>query len=195
MHSQTQELQRYLDNELGAAEKAHIEKHLAECSTCQTRLTQLQAESEALSRTLQSWTLPPDLTHLKQTLSLPAREVKPQINLGLISWTSGIMIVLLFVMTRAIFLLSNQLNWAINMASLLGVNERFEQFTLNLWSVFLIRPFYIIYLGELGEGIILVLAVILPILIYIISISGIAVLYFNWLSLTFAVGQPNKIRS
>ena len=105
------------------------------------------------------------------------------------------MIVLLFVMARAIFLLSSQLNWVTNLASLLGMNERFEPFTSSLWGAFQLRPFYLAYLGELGEGMELIFAIMLPILLYVISMSAIAILFFNWFSLTFAAGRPNKTRS
>jgi hypothetical protein len=144
---------------------------------------------------LQSWTLPADLTELKQPLPLPAREARPQIKPGLMSWLSGIMIVLLFVMARAIFLLSSQLNWITSLASLLGMNERFEPFTSSLWGAFQLRPFYLSYLGELGEGIGLVLAITLPILRYVVLMSIIMILFLNWFSLTFAAGRPNKTRS
>ena len=192
MHNQEQELQRYLDEELGPEERARVEKHLAECSTCQTRLTKLQA----LTVVLQSWTLPPDLAQLKQPLLLPAREAKPQVDLSLTGWISGIMIVLLFAMTRAIFSLGNQLNWVARLASTLRINGRIEQLTSTLWDLFSIQPFYLSYLGELGKGIISILTIMLPLLLYVVSVGVIAILYFNWFSLIWIFArQSNKIRS
>jgi hypothetical protein len=192
MHSQEQELQRYLDEELGPKERDRVEKHLAECSTCQTRLGELQA----LVTVLQSWTSPTDLAHLKQPLSLPAREAKSQVDLSLIGWISGLIILLLFVMARAIFLLSSELNWVARLASTLHLDRRVEQLTTNLWNLFSIRPFYLSYLGELGEGITSILGIILPILLYAVTLGVIAVLYYNWFSLTWnSVGQSNKTRS
>jgi hypothetical protein len=192
MHSQEQELQRYFDGELGAEEKAKVEKHLAECSTCRTRLGELQA----LTTVLQSWTLSPDLAQLKRPLLLPARKVKSQVDLSLIGWIFGLMIVLLFAMTRAIFSLSNQLNWVARLASTLRINGRIEQLTSHLWNLFSIQPFYLSHLGELGEGIILILGIMLPYLFYGLILGAIAVLYFNWFSLTWTfVGRSNTIRS
>ena len=192
MHSQEQELQRYFDGELGAEEKARVEKHLAQCSTCQARLGELQA----LTTILQSWTVPSSLTRLTLLLSLPARETNPQADLGLIGWTSGIVIVLLFVVVRAIFWLSNQLNWATDLVSTFGINGRVERLTSTLWGSFSVHPFYLSYLGELGEGIMSVLMIILPLLLYVVSVGVIAILYFNWFSLIWiSARQSNKIRS
>ncbi len=194
MHSQAQELQRYLNEELGQAEQAQVEKHLAECSTCRTRLSELQAEAEALSHILQSWVLPAALNQLDEPLSLPARAARPPLNPGFISWASGVAIMVLFVLARAVFLLNSQLNWLADLVRLVGLNEWTGPLPLGLGNEFWLRPFYLAYLGELGEGIGLILTLLLPTLLYVISLGVLAILFFNWFSLTFA-NRLNRIRS
>ncbi len=190
MHSQDKDLERYLDNALAPVERVNIEKHLAGCSTCRTRLNDLQAQAKALSELLQSWALPPELSQLDEPVLLPTQTGRRQLNPGFIGWMSGLGVMLLFVLIRAIFWLSGQLNWLANLASLLGFNERIE-----LWRVFQFRPFFLAYLGELGEGIGLILAFILPVLLYVVAIGTIVILFFNWLSLTLAAGRPHRMRS
>lgn len=192
MHRQTQELQRYLDGELGSEDRTRLEQHLAECSTCRARL----AEWQTLTTVLQSWTVPPDLTQLERPLSLPAREAKPRVGPGLIGWTSGLILALLFVLVRAIFLLSNQLNWAVWLAARLGIDGQFAQLASSLWRLFMVQPFYLSHPGQLGEKIMLVLVILLPLLLYVLAIGFITILYLNWFSLVWlSVRQSNKIRS
>ncbi|MBN1991927.1 MAG: zf-HC2 domain-containing protein [Anaerolineae bacterium] len=191
MHSQEAELLRYLDGELGSAERMKVETHLAGCSICRARVTELQA----LAAILQSWILPSGLAQLKQPLSLPARETKTQVNLGIIGWSSGLGLVLLFMMVRAIFWLSSQLNWVARLVETFGFGGWFEQFTTNLWRLVLIHPFYLAYLGEIGQKLRLGLGVMLPFLLYMVSIGVIMILYFNWFSLIFVSRRSDKIRS
>ena len=188
MHNKEQDLQRYVDGELTPAESIRVEKHLAECTSCQTRLDELNA----LTSMLQSWTLPTGLTRLKQSVTLPAQPATTQIKLGVIGWVSGIVLVLLFIMVRAIFLLSGQLNWVVYIAVITGFSSKADQLTFSLGEMFRIHPFFLTLLGEPGEGVGLMMALMVPVLLYVICVGGLIVLYLNWFNLTFG-RQPKKI--
>ena len=162
MHSQTQELQRYFDGELATEARMKLEQHLAACSTCQAQL----AAWLSLSTVLQRWTLPADLDRLSRPFALPAKKTGPQLIPGLLGWGSGIIIILLFVLVQAIFWLSNQLNWIDALISVLGINGRLIQLISNLWGLYQVRPWYLVYLGESSRELLFVLALMLPILLY-----------------------------
>ena len=187
MHSKEQELQRYLEGEFGPEKRAEIEKHLAECRSCQTHLDELKA----LASVLQSWTLPVGLTRLQQPLHLPARQVAPRVKIGIIGWTAGIVIVFLFMMVQAIFLLSSQLNRVARLASVLGIDKQFEQLTASASSLSAVQSLFFTTLGNSSERIILMLGIMLPVLLYVICVGGLIVLYLNWFSLIF-IRQPKK---
>ena len=185
MHKKEQTLQRYLDGELESEERAEVEKHLAECESCQTHLDELKA----LASVFQSWTLPADLTRLQQPLSLPDRQAAPRVKIGIIGWVSGIMIVVLFMMVQAIFLLSSELNRVARLASVLGIDKQFEQLTASVSSLFTV---HFTMLGDSSERIILMLGIMLPVLLYVICVGGLIVLYLNWFSLIF-IRHPKKV--
>ncbi|MBN1219446.1 MAG: zf-HC2 domain-containing protein [Anaerolineae bacterium] len=188
MHNTDRDLQRYLDKELGAEENAMVKQHLAKCSNCQARL----AEFQLLTTVLQSWTLPAGLNQLSRPLSLPVKELKSQGYPGLIGWTSGGVLVVLFVMARAIFWLSQQLNWAIGLTLLVGVNGYLGQILASLGRSALFRPWYLFFLGELGEEMTLILTLMVPILLYVVVMGAITVLFLNWFSLTVNVRQQTR---
>jgi predicted anti-sigma-YlaC factor YlaD len=190
MHKKEQVLQRYLDGELGSAEKAEVEKHLAECATCQAHLDELKA----LASVLQRWSLPANQTRLQQPLSLPNRQATQQAKVGIIGWAAGIVIVVLFMMVQAVFLLSSQLNRVARLASVLGIDEQIEQLTASVSSLFTVQSIFFTTLGDSSERIILLLGLMLPILFYVICVGGLIVLYLNWFNLVI-VNQPKKIRA
>ena len=188
MHKKEQDLQRYLDGELELEERAEIEKHLAECESCQTHLNELKA----LASVLQSWSLPDDLTCLQQPLALPDRQTASRVKIGIIGWVSGIVIVVLFMMVQAIFLLSSQLNRIAGLASVLGIDKQFEQLTASASNLFTVQSLFFTMLGDSSERIILMLGIMLPVLLYVICVGGLIVLYLNWFSLVF-IRQPRKV--
>jgi predicted anti-sigma-YlaC factor YlaD len=190
MHKQEQNLQSYLDGELGREDRAKVEQHLGTCPSCQTRLTELKT----LASVLQSWTLPTGLSQLTQPLALPARPLKSQIKVGVVGWIGGVVVALLFIIIRAIFLLSGQLNWMAYGADVAGLDGGASRLALNLRSGFNLQPFFLTTLGEAGERIGLLVAFILPLLLYVICVGGITVFYLNWFNLTL-VRQPKKTRS
>ena len=190
MHKKEQDLQRYLDGELGSEERVEIEKHLAECASCQTHLDELKA----LASVLQSWSLPPNLTRLQQPLSLPDRQAIPQVKVGIIGWAAGIVIVVLFMMVQAVFLLSSQLNRVARLASVLRIDRQIEQLTASVSSIFTMPPLFFSMLGESSERIILMLGLMLPVLFYVICVGGLLVLYLNWFNLVI-IRQPKKVRA
>lgn len=188
MHKKERYLQRYLDGELELEERVNVEKHLAECESCRTHLDELQT----LASVLQSWSLPADQTRLQQPLSLPSRQATPRVKIGIIGWASGVVIVVLFMMVQAVFLLSNELNRIARLASVLGVSQQIEQLTANISSLFTMRPLFFSILGDSSERIILILGLTLPILLYVICVGGLIVLYLNWFNLVI-IRQP-KVR-
>lgn len=188
MHKKERYLQRYLDGELELEERVNVEKHLAECESCRTHLDELQT----LTSVLQSWSLPADQTRLQQPLSLPSRQATPRVKIGIIGWASGVVIVVLFMMVQAVFLLSNELNRIARLASVLGVSQQIEQLTANISSLFTMRPLFFSILGDSSERIILILGLTLPILLYVICVGGLIVLYLNWFNLVI-IRQP-KVR-
>jgi len=190
MHKQEQNLQRYLDGELAPEEKAKVEKHLAECESCQTHLDELKA----LASVLQSWSLPADQTHLQQPLALPTRQAIPRVKVGIIGWASGIVIVVLFMVVQAVFLLSSELNQVVRLASVLGIDKQIEQLTASLSSIFTIRSLFFTMMGDSSERIILMLGLMLPVLVYAICVGGLLVLYLNWFNLVI-IRQPKKVRA
>ena len=187
MHNKEHDLQRYLDGELAPEERVKVEKHLAECESCQTHLNELKA----LTSVLQSWSLPADQTRLQQPLSLPDRQAS-RVKIGIIGWVSGIVIVVLFMMVQAIFLLSSQLNRVAGLASVLGIDKQFEQLTASASNLFTVQSLFSTMLGDSGERIILMLGIMLPVLLYVICVGGLIVLYLNWFSLVF-IRQPKKV--
>lgn len=190
MHKKEQDLQRYLDGELGEKERVEIEKHLAECASCQAHLDELKT----LASVLQSWSLPADQTHLQQPLSLPDRQPAPRVKVGIVGWASGVVIVVLFMMMHAIFLLSSQLNRVARLASVLGINGQIDQLTGSVSSFFTIRTLFFTTLGDSSERIILMLGLMLPVLFYVICLGGLIVLYLNWFNLVI-VRQPREARA
>ena len=187
MHNKEQDLQRYLDGELESEERAEIEKHLAECESCQTHIDELKA----LASVLQSWTLPAVQTQMQQPLSLPDRQIS-RVKIGIVGWASGIVIVVLFMMVQAIFLLSSQLNRVARLVSVLGIDKQFEQLTASASSLSAVQSLFFTTLGNSSERIILMLGIMLPVLLYVICVGGLIVLYLNWFSLIF-IRQPKKV--
>jgi len=190
MHKKEHNLQRYLDGELAPEERDKVEKHLAECVSCQANLDELKT----LASALQSWSLPDDLTRLQQPLALPDRQTASRVKIGIIGWVSGIVIVVLFMMVQAIFLLSSQLNRVARLASALGIDRQFEQLAASLSSLFTVRTLFFTMLGDSSERIILMLGLMLPVLFYVICVGGLLVLYLNWFNLVI-VRQPRKVRT
>jgi hypothetical protein len=188
MHKQQEDLQRYLDGELKAEERAEVEKHLAGCAACQAQLDDLKA----LASMLQSWSLPAEQTRLQKPLSLPNRQATPRVNVGIIGWVSGAVIVVLFMVVQAVFLLISQLNRLTRLASILGISEQIEQLTATVSSLFTMRPLFFSILGDSSERFILILGLTLPLLFYAICVSGLIILYLNWFNLVI-IRQP-KVR-